>query len=461
MLILLLNSLATIIIIISTTIILLKERARFPYKILSIWLIISLLFLPLPILIDFVNLKNYNYYYLYTAPYMYANAPLLYLFIRSLLNNEKKFCKKDWLHFIPFLLHFIELIPFYVSLRLDTTIPLHEIHWYNFSALSNSKEGLFLQKDTHSLLKVLSSLCYFGLSVHVFFKYLKYSKSLNNSITQFILWTLIIKAFTIVLIGIYFVLNNPLMVFLLIHLPTSLSLILMLVLLLIQIINLSGLDDVEFSSKFLSISEMKLRENEIKLHAIGQSIDDMIVLLSPNYEILHFNKAAIDYVFLIMNKKLEKIKHVKKYESNPIFSWFFMYIILVIKEKKTITFEKALLTTKDGFKEDFSIKLTPIFDVNEDLIAITISGRNISHTKNIEIKNSQHQAALEDIAWRHSHLMRAPLANIIGLVNELTKPSDLLTNDPEKVQLLKYLQSEAKKLDQVIRDNVQKAVKNN
>jgi AraC-like DNA-binding protein len=42
-------------------------------------------------------------------------GPLCYLFTRGLLSSDNRFYKTDILHFLPFFIHFFELIPFYVS----------------------------------------------------------------------------------------------------------------------------------------------------------------------------------------------------------------------------------------------------------------------------------------------------------------------------------------------------------
>lgn len=47
-------------------------------------------------------------------PFQYLVPPLFYLYVRAILNRETFFRKWDWLHFMPALLHFIELTPFYL-----------------------------------------------------------------------------------------------------------------------------------------------------------------------------------------------------------------------------------------------------------------------------------------------------------------------------------------------------------
>jgi AraC-like DNA-binding protein len=49
------------------------------------------------------------------SPLYYLIGPCAYLYVRSIIRDESRFRKWDWLHFLPAILHFIELIPFYLA----------------------------------------------------------------------------------------------------------------------------------------------------------------------------------------------------------------------------------------------------------------------------------------------------------------------------------------------------------
>jgi PAS domain S-box-containing protein len=71
----------------------------------------------------------------------------------------------------------------------------------------------------------------------------------------------------------------------------------------------------------------------------------------------------------------------------------------------------------------------------------------------IEAKNK----ALQDIAWTQSHIVRAPLSRIIGLVTHISE----FRNDDEQFQLLlQFLLSSANELDNKIKEIVLKSEKN-
>ena len=52
-------------------------------------------------------------------PVVFLAGPLLFLYIRELISDESKFEKKDFLHFIPFTLCLIYLLPYFLSSRTE------------------------------------------------------------------------------------------------------------------------------------------------------------------------------------------------------------------------------------------------------------------------------------------------------------------------------------------------------
>lgn len=83
-------------------------------------------------------------------------------------------------------------------------------------------------------------------------------------------------------------------------------------------------------------------------------------------------------------------------------------------------------------------EITKFIGVEED---ITQQKETLS---NLETKNKQ----LARIAWEQSHLVRAPLARIMGLVNLF---NNHLVSEEEQIKFLNYLQLSAEELDAVIK----------
>ncbi len=76
-----------------------------------------------------------------------------------------------------------------------------------------------------------------------------------------------------------------------------------------------------------------------------------------------------------------------------------------------------------------------------------------AHLKNIEKQNER----LKEISWVQSHVVRAPLARLMGLVHLFKIMIGKLTDDQSKI--LNHINDSAVELDDVIRDINKKAKK--
>ena len=86
---------------------------------------------------------------------------------------------------------------------------------------------------------------------------------------------------------------------------------------------------------------------------------------------------------------------------------------------------------------------------------------NITEQKNFEISRcryvsqiEQQNEKLKDIAWTQSHIVRAPLARMLGIMDAIEDTHD---NMEETMMWLKYLRESAKELDEIIKEMVGKA----
>lgn len=95
--------------------ILLKFNAKSNYanKILAFYVLLLALFSLHNLLTSSGYIYQIPYFFRITKPLSFLVAPLIYLYIRGSLFQEKGFKKKDFWHFLPAILHLIELLPFY------------------------------------------------------------------------------------------------------------------------------------------------------------------------------------------------------------------------------------------------------------------------------------------------------------------------------------------------------------
>lgn len=96
---------------------------------------------------------------------------------------------------------------------------------------------------------------------------------------------------------------------------------------------------------------------------------------------------------------------------------------------------------------DFLIK----DDINPTLlkksIEFTVSRNNFVHQ--IKIQNKQ----LKDIAWTQSHVVRAPLSRILGIINMI---ETLDVNDKELLFWIDHLKSSSQEMDEIVKTIVAK-----
>ena len=92
------------------------------------------------------------------APTTFLIGPLAYIYIRSVLKDEIKFRKSDWLLFIPALLTFINFIPFY-ALSAQEKIDYLNNNFYNRVQNNDSGQG-FLPGPVYYLIRIFWSVLF-------------------------------------------------------------------------------------------------------------------------------------------------------------------------------------------------------------------------------------------------------------------------------------------------------------
>ncbi len=87
--------------------------------------LLAALTLTISIVVSGAVLLTSNYVFVFPhlsrvhQPFVFLAGPLLFLYIRELISREKRFEKKDFLHFIPFAVCLIYLLPYYFQSRTE------------------------------------------------------------------------------------------------------------------------------------------------------------------------------------------------------------------------------------------------------------------------------------------------------------------------------------------------------
>lgn len=103
------------------------------------------------------------------SPLMYLNAPFFFFYIRNTLKNINGLKKADYLHFIPALVHFLDLIPFYL-LSFEEKQEIAKMIFLNKNLLYYMGSGL-IPISFHYLFRLLLQLVYFSYCVYLVRKF--------------------------------------------------------------------------------------------------------------------------------------------------------------------------------------------------------------------------------------------------------------------------------------------------
>ncbi|MEX0968771.1 MAG: PAS domain S-box protein [Bacteroidia bacterium] len=191
--------------------------------------------------------------------------------------------------------------------------------------------------------------------------------------------------------------------------------------------------------------------------SIANSTQDMIwevdldlKLTSANAPYLQRMKSITGFDFelginILSDKRVEKLMAPQMVED-----WHNYYEKTFSQETLNITEEYF----REGQREIRLITLNPIFDHNGNVCGAACFSKDITerteHLKAIEDQNTR----LREIAWIQSHVVRAPLARLTGLINILEEED---YQDISKESLFRLIQESSEKLDEVIHDMTDKA----
>lgn len=126
-------------------------------------------------------------------------------------------------------------------------------------------------------------------------------------------------------------------------------------------------------------------------------------------------------------------------------------IIQSLRESKAYYHDIARHKKKNGdiFYVDVKNSAIDLDGVEARIVLATDVSERVKYIQAIEEQNTK----LREIAWMQSHVVRAPLARMMGLISLLEKDK---TSDSGIAEIMEYLQSSAYELDGIIREIVAK-----
>jgi PAS domain S-box-containing protein len=192
-------------------------------------------------------------------------------------------------------------------------------------------------------------------------------------------------------------------------------------------------------------ANLKVAESEANLKAVFESSTDGFVLIDTDYRIKILNAKARQYMRFNKNHvEIEAGKNIFEFVE-PSRRSYFEDVVKKVITGEVVDYDRRH-TNDEGLTYWIRYTLTPVYEGHK-VTGLCITGRDITsrrlYLKAVEDQNK----TFRKISWMQSHMVRAPLARIMGLLS-LLKNNAATEND----EIIKYLTISANELDDIIRN---------
>ncbi len=194
--------------------------------------------------------------------------------------------------------------------------------------------------------------------------------------------------------------------------------------------------------------ERTLQKSEANLKTIMDTTDTAYALLDKKLNVIAFNQMAVKFVNSQYNHSPVKGDQLADYFPSERFPQFISYADEVLTGKN-VSYE-INYPQPNGQAFWFYVRLFPITNDKKEIFGLMLALSDITERKNAEesLKGAykmvqDHIDSIKDMAWKQSHLIRSPLANLKGL-------AAMLKDDPSDTEVLDHIQSELDRMDAII-----------
>lgn len=194
------------------------------------------------------------------------------------------------------------------------------------------------------------------------------------------------------------------------------------------------------------------QENQInKLSLVARKTSNGVIITDINSKIEWANEAFLEST----GYSFEEIKgkHPASFLHGPDTSPIVEQEIIELSKSQKSFSRDIINYRKDGSKLWLSLNISPVFTDGKLKNYITIQ-TDITELKLQQQRIFEQNRRLREIAFMNSHLVRAPLANILALTSIL---DDSIISDPLNIDLISHIKKSARELDKVIIGIVEQA----
>lgn len=192
----------------------------------------------------------------------------------------------------------------------------------------------------------------------------------------------------------------------------------------------------------LKQKEAKVQQSALRLETLMNTTNSPHLFFDKHLRLQAYNKAACELAKQagVVLRRGETLDHITRLVTGEDFSG---YCRLALSGINTLNREVEMIPGKLWLL----VSYVAARDCFGNIPGITFYALDITARKLSENKLQKQGQVLNEIAWKQSHLVRAPLANMLCIVN-------LLQLDSGDQTLLHHLKKESERLDKVIRDIV-------
>ena len=193
-----------------------------------------------------------------------------------------------------------------------------------------------------------------------------------------------------------------------------------------------------------------LLETQSKLNSLLNSTNEGFIFLNNDFKVLYFNKSAEEnYAKRFLNKEIKTADNFLSYCSTEEEKSDLEAIYRKVIEGKQIQFVQE----QNNFW--FQISLFNVVTDDGKTLGIAYGITDITQHKKDQLQILEQNKKLKEIAWQQSHEVRSPVVNLLGITSILNNENSSLS-DEDKAVLLKAINTEIERLDQIIRSIVDK-----
>lgn len=206
-----------------------------------------------------------------------------------------------------------------------------------------------------------------------------------------------------------------------------------------------------FSTRILISDKKELEEenlqNKYNLKVIFDSSKSASYLIDYNYKILEINKFARDEIKRIWKKDVKIGDSILEYIQLSNINSFKKNFSECFHENKLISYQKEVLHVNREVRfYEFSYRKV-VNPYNDKFLGILFKGEDVTERMASVAKIKSQNQRLHDIAFISSHIIRKPVANILGLVELFDYTNQNFSFNIDLIEKIKFCSDE---LDKVI-----------